>query len=53
MLSAMCCYLMADLKEHRFCVTFSFALDKAAPETYEMLNTVFGDSATGGTQTAE
>jgi len=44
---------MADMKEHRFCVTFSFALGKAASETYEMLNTVFGDSANGGTQTAE
>ena len=53
MLSAICCYLMADLKEHRFCVTFSFAVDKAASETYEMLNTAFGDSAIGRTQTAE
>jgi len=44
---------MADLKEHRFCVTFSFALDKAASETYEMLNAAFGDSAIGRTQTVE
>jgi len=40
---------MADLKKHRFCVTFSFALDKAESEMYEMLNTAFGDSGIGRT----
>jgi len=41
---------MADLKEHIFCVMFSFALDKAASETYEMLSTAFGEIAIGRTQ---
>lgn len=44
---------MADLKEHIFCVTFSFALDKAAPEMYEMPNTAFGDKAIGRTRMVE
>jgi hypothetical protein len=44
---------MADFKEHIFCVTFLFALDKAASETYEMLNTAFGNKAIGRAQMVE
>jgi len=49
MLSAICCYLMADLQEHIFCVTFSFPLHKVASEMYKMLDTAFGDKAIGRT----
>jgi hypothetical protein len=44
---------MADLKEQRMFMKFCFRLGKTAPETHEMLKTVFGDSAMRRRQTSE
>jgi hypothetical protein len=42
---------MADLKEQRICMKFSFRLVKTASETHEMLKRAFGENAMGRTQT--
>jgi hypothetical protein len=40
---------MANLKEQRICIKFSFRLRKTALEIHKMLKTAFGDNATGRT----
>ena len=42
---------MADFREQRFCIKFSFKLGKTATECYEMLKTAFGEKAMGHSQT--
>jgi hypothetical protein len=42
---------MADHKEQKICIKFSFNLEKTASETYKMLKKPFGDDTTSRTQT--
>ena len=41
---------MADFREQRACIKFSFKLGKTATECYEMLKTAFGEQAMGRSQ---
>ena len=42
---------MADFREQRACIKFSFKLGKTATQCYEMLKTAFGEQAMGRSQT--